>query len=382
MQTAANTPELIKEALEYHRRHPDVSLQSHFRAKVLATADRVLSRKLIYLDTRYWITLRDVQLGRPRTSVDRELLTTLTNLVKAGKVICPINANLFAELLKQRDDKTRMATAQLIDELSLGVALQPEEERIGTEIHHCALLTLTHPSAGALEPLNRLVWTSVSYVLGFTNLEMDALPSAEILACDKAFMDYFWDLPFADQISTLGPAPEHLSTQWNLIAEKINTETKKHGKNPGSFKELHLHEFVGYLEDYLPTMTQVIHHIAAQAAGIAPSSVETAASEEDGKTLLRILSETFRQEKLGKQLPTVVIKSALHALVRWNMKRQFTGNDLHDFGHASAALPYFDYFATDKGLKHLITNELKYDQKYDVVVMSEPGDFLSRMKEI
>jgi hypothetical protein len=380
LQSAANTPELIKNALECHRRHPDVSLQSHFRAKVLATADRLLPRKLIYLDTRYWITLRDVQLGRPRTSVDGELLTTLTNLVKAGKVICPINANLFAELLKQRDDKTRVATAQLIDELSLGVALQPEEERIGTEIHHCALLN--QRDADALEPLNRLVWTSVSYVLGFTNPEMDALTPAEKLACDKAFMDYFWGLPFADQISTLGPAPEYLNTRWDLIAERINTETKKHGKNPGSFKELHLHEFVGYLEGYLPTMTRIVQDMATQAAGIAPSSVETAASEEGGKTLLRILSETFRQDKLGKQLPTVVIKSALYAAVRWNMKRQFTGNDLHDFGHASAALPYFDYFATDKGLKHLITNELKYDQKYDVVVMSEPRDFLSRMKEI
>jgi hypothetical protein len=380
LQTAVNTPELIKKALEYHRRHPDVSLQSHYRAKVLATADRVLSRKLIYLDTRYWITLRDVQLGRPRTSVDEELLTTLTNLVKADKIICPINANLFAELLKQSDEKTRVATAQLIDELSLGVALQPEEERIGTEIHHCALLSQRDGSV--LEPLSPLVWTSVSYVLGFTNPEMDALGPVEKLACDKAFMDYFWDLPFSDQISTLGPAPEHLNTQWDLIAEKINTETKKHGKNPSSFKELHLHEFVGYLEGYLPTMTRIVQDMAAQAAGIAPSAVETAASEEGGKILLRILSEAFRQDKLGRQLPTVVIKSALYAAVRWNMKRQFTGNDLHDFGHASAALPYFDYFATDKGLKHLITNELKYDQKYDTVVMSEPGDFLSRMKEV
>lgn len=380
MKDESNNSGRAKGTLKYHRQHPEISVERHFRHSALETADRVLARKVIYLDTRFWVALRDVQLERARTSVDRELLLTLTNLVKAGKVICPINTNLFAELLKQRDDKTRMATAQLIDELSLGVALQPEEERIGTEIHHYALLS--QRDADTLEPLNRLVWTSVSYVLGFTNPEMDALPPAEKLACDKAFMDYFWDLPFTDQISTLGPAPEHLNTQWDLIAEKINTETRKHNKNPGSFKELHSHEFVGYLEGYLPTMTRIVHHLAAQAAGIPPSSVETAASEEGGKTLLRILSETFRQDKLGKQLPTVVIKSALYAAVRWNMKRQLTSNDLHDFGHASAALPYFDYFATDKGLKHLITNELKYDQKYDVVVMSEPREFLSRMKEI
>lgn len=144
--------------LPYHRLHPEISLERYVRTKVLETADRVLARKRIYLDTRYWVALRDVRLQRPRTVVDEELLKTISELVSSGRAICPINANVFAELLKQRDNQTRLATAQVIDELSLGIAIQPEDERIGTEIMHCLQRSLS--GEDALEPLERLVWTS------------------------------------------------------------------------------------------------------------------------------------------------------------------------------------------------------------------------------
>src|SRR5205807_2666284 len=164
-----------------------------------------------------------------------------------------------------------LATARLIEELSHGVALQAEEERIGTELAHCVQLSLRGPDA--LEPLKRLVWTSVSYTLGyvFPTVDSDSLPPAEMLAWQKAFSDYLWDIPFSDQISMLGSPPKHLTDSWELIAEKINRETQKHGGSPRSFKEVHLHEFVGYLEGYLPTLVKIIGDLAAKNGGVATS---------------------------------------------------------------------------------------------------------------
>jgi hypothetical protein len=202
-----------------------------------------------------------------------------------------------------------------------------------------------------------------------------------MLAWQKAFTDHLWNIPFSEQILMLGMPPRQLTDRWGLIAEKINRETQKYGGTPRSFKEVHLHEFVGYLEGYLPTMVKIIGDLAAKNGGVAPSQGAEEASEEDARILLRILTEAFRKNKLGTQLPSVVIKSGLYAAIRWN-RRQYKGNDLHDFGHASAALYYCDYFATDKGLSHLITNELKYDQKYDVIVVSEPSAFLRHIKQI
>ncbi len=60
----------------------------------------------------------------------------------------------------------------------------------------------------------------------------------------------------------------------------------------------------------------------------------------------------------------------------------YKGNDLHDFGHASAALSYYDYFATDAGLHHLITNELRFDEKYGVTVFADAHEFLRELKTI
>jgi len=364
----------------HHLLHPEISLERHVRSKVLETADRVLRLKRIYLDTRYWVDLCEVHLGRARNSVYEELLETLTHLVRAGQAICPINANIFAEVLKQRDDKTRLATAELIDELALGIAIQPEDERIGTEIHHCFLRSQLGDDP--LEPLERLVWTSVSYLLGYTFPIFDGIGEAEMLAAQKSLTDDFWNIPFSQQILMLGQAPSEFDRSWDRIAEKINRETQKHGGTPKSFKQVQVDEFVGYLDGYIETMRQIMGRVTSQALGLRTSDYSELASEDDARMLIRIFREAFRKGTLKNQLPSVVVKSGLYAAIRWNRARLYKGNDLHDFGHASAALSYYDYFATDAGLHHLITNELRFDEKYGVTVFADAHEFLRELRTI
>ncbi len=217
-------PEKI--TLDTHRQHPEISLEQYVRAKSLTTADKVLARKVIYLDTRYWILLRDVVLDRSSDTTLDKILSKLRCLVADGMVICPINADILTELLKQNDEATRLAMAQLIDELSLGTALQSEEERVGTELMHCVQLYVRGPAA--LEALERLVWTSPSYVLGYVFPITDFFSDEEMLACQKAFTDYLWDFPLADAISMLPPLPEEMTARWNAIADKLNSEIKQH----------------------------------------------------------------------------------------------------------------------------------------------------------
>lgn len=374
MQPINIQPERI--TLQYHRQHPEVSVESYYRSKALAIADRVLARKVIYLDTRYWLLLRDVCLGRSANSVHHQMLSTLRRLVAGGKVICPINADILAELLKQRNETTRLATAQLIGELSLGVALQSEEERMGTELMHCVQLTRRGPAA--LEPLERLVWTSASYVLGYVFPPMESLPADEMLARQKAFLDYLWDISLADQVSMLPPLPEHLNRRWDAIADKLNRAIKEHDLEARRFTDLHLDELNGVLEGNLPVLAKIFSQLNEQSVGEV-TAVDLAKA---ARGLIEVLIEAFRTDKLGNQLPSLVIKAALHAGVRRNRGRQFAGNDLHDFGHATAALAYCDYFATDKSLRHLVVNELKLDQRYEVVVVSEPSEFLGLIEQI
>jgi hypothetical protein len=364
----------------YHLQHPEISLERHFQAKVLETADRVLARKRIYLDTNYWVDLCEARLGRPRKAVYLDLLKTLSEIVQEGNAICPINANIFAEVLKQRDEKTRLTTAELIDELSLGIALQPEDERIGTEIHHCLQRSRLGPDV--LEPLERLVWTSVSYLLGYTFPTLDVIGESEMLALQKSFTDDFWNIPFSRQITMLGEAPSDFDRSWDRIAEKINRETKKYGCNPKSFKQVQVDEFVGHLDGFVEATRQIMGKVTSQALGLSTSDYSELASEDDARMLIRIFREAFRKGTLGTQLPSVVIKSSLYAAIRWDRGRDYKGNDLHDFGHASAALFYYDYFATDRGVHHLITNQLGYDKKYGATVVSDAQDFVRELRMI
>jgi hypothetical protein len=365
--------------LAYHRQHPEVSLKRYVRSKTLAIADRVLARKRVYLDTRFWILVRDVFLGRPQEALHEQIADRLRELVRTGKVICPINADTLAELLKQRDDTTRMVTAKLIDELSLGAALQSAEERVRTELAHCVHCLLRE--SAALEPLERLVWTSPAYLLGHNFLVVESLPEDEMVAWQKAFTDYLWDFSLAEQISYSKGIPEELNSRWDAIANNLNREIKKHDVKAQPFSELHLQEFKGGLELYIPTLKKIISRLYKREMGVAAPE-ETPQDLEQVAMLVNLLVEALRTGKIGRQLPSLIIRSGLHAGVRRNRGRQLTGNDLHDFGHASAALGYCDYFATDRSLCHLIVNELKFDRRYETAVVAEPRELLGILEQM
>lgn len=50
--------------------------------------------------------------------------------------------------------------------------------------------------------------------------------------------------------------------------------------------------------------------------------------------------------------------------------------------HATAALAYCDYFATENFLCHMIVNELGFDQRYDTTVVAEASEFLALLERI
>ena len=72
----------------------------------------------------------------------------------------------------------------------------------------------------------------------------------------------------------------------------------------------------------------------------------------------------------------------LFAAVRWNKTRKYSdGNDTFDFMHATAALPYFDFFFTENEL-HTIIRQIKLDVAYGCVVESDPKKVLELLHSI
>jgi len=218
---------------------------------MLSLGQEVANRERVYLDKRYWILLRDVEIGRSSNMDVKELLNSLRDRVKLGVCICPISESVFAELLKQDDPYTRKATARLIDELSAGVTLVPYPDRVSQEL--CNYLYTTGGKSD-LYPLEKLVWTKLSYVLGVVHPSKTPFSTEDELMLQKAFFDHMWDIPLTEMIDILGDTKPP-KMDFERLADQLNQANRNHAGQVKSFRQAYLVEFRGALSLFMATVS-------------------------------------------------------------------------------------------------------------------------------
>ena len=96
----------IVDTLEKHRREPCKSLDAYVKERRLALGQNTTARRKVYLDTKFWVMLRDHRLGRSRDPVIAELTDLLVDCAASAKLICPISDDIFLEILRQTDPDT------------------------------------------------------------------------------------------------------------------------------------------------------------------------------------------------------------------------------------------------------------------------------------
>jgi len=121
--------------------------------------------------------------------------------VAEGSLVCPLNADIDFEVMKQEDAQTLVETARLIDDLSLGVCMLPMMERMQLEVFHF-IATTRQSKDGGHEP-DELVWSKAAYVLGFVTPDCYKLPGPVNIAFQKCFADHMWTLGFEDQLNAM-----------------------------------------------------------------------------------------------------------------------------------------------------------------------------------
>src|ERR1700676_30878 len=97
------------------------NLGEYVRAQRKTLAGRMATLTRIYLDTNFWLFVRDAYAGRARNDTHRLLYEKLLHLVSSGKAICPATDTVLHEVFHQNDFTTRLMTATVIDELSAGI---------------------------------------------------------------------------------------------------------------------------------------------------------------------------------------------------------------------------------------------------------------------
>lgn len=345
-------PHKIGSSIERHRASPEVSLEQHRRRRVHAFGRSLMTRKAVYLDLRFWIGLRDA--ARYETpGVMMSLLCALRGAVAAGQVFCPITDSTFLEMFKQADPRSRAATADLINELSLGATLLTYDMRVRTEIAHYVHAARTPE---AVDPLRELVWSKPAYVMGFVDPVSMAFDLATSLTMRKAFFDHMWDDVTLIQVcDMLGDKFVHADPlRFRETTGRVNEQIRAHADSLKSMKTAYQHELVGVLDLFAGQLATILAPTLPPEAGPLPKQRTPERAEVDRKCLAFLVG-AFGTEAGRKALRTLHINTTLHAAVRWNKGQALKANDLFDFQHACAALAYCDAFFTEGPLRTLVS---------------------------
>lgn len=174
----------------------------------------------------------------------------------------------------------------------------------------------------------------------------------------------------------LGHKPEKLPDRSGL-ADRLNQLNRQNVATVTSWPKLLREEFRGMLDASLPTIAQTLDGIAEQHFNRPASDADRAASKATAPQFAALLAGLFEQDRIADFVPSFVVRAHLAAGVRWDKTRRYRENDFHDFSHAVAALPYFDYFATERSLAHLISTQLKLDRRYRAQVVKTSDELLA-----
>jgi len=327
--------------------------------------------KIVYLDLNYWIRLRNQSAGSP--GENRALLDKALNLVAARKCIFPVSDIIYYEILKQQDEQTRKATFDIVAQLSGGTALMNDHQRIKIEFLHW----LAAGQNTVIHTASQLVWSKLPLIIGYQGLAAIDY-SAGTLELQDAFFDFMSEMPIAD-IASAEQLRQTPFTFKDNVAE-MNANKKLYAHENKTAEQMFLSELGGILDG-----ADEILKTAMQEKYFNDTGREASANEINAtgtKEWRSLIYQCFKQNKMGAHLPFFRICAALHGSFRWNTSRQYKdGNDTLDVMHACAALPYCDYFFTEREL-HTIIEQEKLDQLYHCQVASKAAVVLDLLNSI
>lgn len=355
----------------------DIALDAYVRSRQLELANSLECKKAIYLDIKFWIILRDIVGGLRNDPVETELLSLLREGVAKGRLFCPISDSTFAELLKKADAKSRDLTADLIDELSLGITLIPYDLRAGTELAHFLHSART---PNEVYPLDQLVWSKLSYVMGSLHPQGTPFDPATELRMQKMFFDHMWTLSMREMIHRVGdhalPNPE----RFEALAQRLNELNAQHSAELRSFAQTYENEVHGILDVFMDVAIDIVCQMVRAEYGERPS-LSPEQRKEEGRQLHNLLFAAFKREGTKDALPTLHILASLHAAIRWNSQQRLKANDFFDFQHATAALGYCDAFFTERPLRSLVTaGHIALDRRYECHVIASSEDAVAFLR--
>jgi hypothetical protein len=301
--------------------------------------------------------------------------------VQRGVAVCPVAHPVLEETCKQQDPTTRAATANVIDRLSLNVAIEPFPV-----LDHMELLHFVRTATKRFDfvpPANEMAWTWPCWILGVAKPASAQLDRATNNALAKAFFDLVTHLPFSHLVQSGLDAATPLSLYDTEESQRAKTqETRRHRHEFTTFQDVFLIEVAGIIDVLKPRLEAPIIDLYERSIGRRPTPEQVRASRLSRPNMADLIYSAFKHDKVGEGLPGVRILAGLHAAIRYRDQPHRKG-DLHDHMHARIALPYCNIFLTERNLGTLLTQPpLQYAQLYRCRVMWEDAEILAALTEL
>jgi PIN domain nuclease of toxin-antitoxin system len=238
-------------------------IDHYIKEKRLELSASIRNRKIVYLDTNYWIKLREQ--NKQNAPSDRQFLTKLTELVELKKCVCPISEVSFWEILKQQDAQTLKDTTQLVDKFSDGISIINEDERIQLEFIHFIRSNTGHETYD----LKELVWTKLAFISCANMLSL-----IEPISAQKSFFDFLCNVSLFEMVSLFEKNGGIKPVTFKDDIEALNRNKLKYAEENKSFKQMFLTELGGYLDLYQESINKAMCHLYYMDSGHAPSEEE------------------------------------------------------------------------------------------------------------
>lgn len=351
-------------------------MEAHSQKFRIEIGNVMLKKHRIYLDTKYWIFMRDASLGKA-TTVQTKIYEKLKDLVKKEVVICPLSPHVFYELMNIGDEEKRLKMAQVMDELSQQVCFISPLNIVGQELLSFVRLCQAKTENKPIFNPAKYVFTKVPFVMGEMYPSIQGLSNHQMNDIRIKFFDHLSKITLVEMLKTMkGDFP--LWDRENLIA-KLN-QGKDDNQDWNSFHEVFMHEIAGVLDVAKPEIEKLLVYLYQNDDGGSVSS--EALTESKSVELLNRIYNAFAQNKINKELPFFHINASLHAFIRYNKTQRYDENDLIDFSHVAWALPYCNAFFTEKPLHDWICNKpLKLNEIYGSKVLWNGADVLNALTQ-
>ena len=360
----------IFERIEYHKNTTsDISYDSYKKQQILALNEKFIDQKRVYLDTKYWIIFRDIYMGLTnRSDLEVQLYEKLKNLVETDKVICPISTEIFTELHKQKDLKTRYATAELMQLFSKGTTFKFYFEQIDDFIvffKTCNKEDTFYEKDCCLD--------HAVHVIGIPEITIGGKEKSHD---KKAAWDFFSKLEFKDFIKFSGdPKNDPKEDKTKLIASMIDEKEKHNAKN---FADIYRSEFLGGIYHQPEYIDLAISRMKQEKYGNSDITIKP----EIRNKFINVLIHSFDTKQLDKHFPLLTVDAGITSVFMHDINRNFKKNDFDDFRHAMIALRNCCYFFTEKSLSHLLNvKPLEYSKRFNIFIESKAKNILDKLEQ-